>query len=133
MRRAVILVLVALVLLACGSVAVPTAPQVAQTLSAAGAVNFHDYGLYVGGIIEFRYQVRQVFGIAQAGGEEGEFFICETKENCDQIFTYYASMQESFGAVDVYQSPSGTVVVQLPGRLLPEQAAKFEQAVMTLP
>ena len=56
MQRLTLLVLVVVVLVACGGRSVPTTAQVTAKLSAAGAVNFRDYGLDMGGIITFTYQ-----------------------------------------------------------------------------
>jgi hypothetical protein len=61
----------------------------------------------------------------------GQFFICDTKQNCDAIFAYFDALKALAGPY-LYQSPSGTVVVQLNSGLSPEEAFKYEAAVKAL-
>ncbi len=79
------------------------------------------------------FMERQVFEIPSlGGGKGGQFFICDTKRNSDAIFAYYDAFKALAGPY-VYQSPSGTVVVQLNNELKPDEATKYEQAISSLP
>lgn len=69
---------------------------------------------------------------AQGEGKGGQVFVCDTKKNCDAIFAYFDALKALAGPY-LYQSPNGTVVVQLNSGLAPEEAAKYEAVVKALP
>jgi hypothetical protein len=72
------------------------------------------------------------FTIPSLGDSGGQLFVCDTKKNCDAIFAYFDALKALTGPY-LYQSPSGTVVVQLNSGLTPDEAAKYEAVVKALP
>ena len=114
-----------------GSPAV-TPAQVAEKFTAAGASNVHDETLPADAPVPKSYTAHQAFEIASVAPKGGQYFVCDTKKNCDAIFAYYDALKALAGPY-TYQSPSGTVVAQLNSGLTPDEAAKFEQAVKSLP
>jgi hypothetical protein len=62
------------------------------------------------------------------GDKGGQYFICDTKQNCDAIFAYYDALKALAGPY-TYQSGSGLVVVQLNSELTPDAAAKVADAL----
>lgn len=131
MRRVWIVFLV-LALAACGGAPAVTAAQVAEKFTAAGATNIHDEVIEASSPVPKSYIAHQAFEIASVAPKGGQFFICDTKKNCDAIFAYYDALKALAGPY-TYQSPSGTVVAQLNSGLTPAEAAKFEQAITSLP
>jgi len=125
-------VALALVLAACGGNPVVTAAQVADSLTAAGAVNVHEEAFGPEVQAPKSFMSRQVFEIASVAPAGGQVFLCDTKKNCDAIYAYYDALKALAGPY-LYQSPSGTVVVQLNSDLKPDEATKFEEVVKSLP
>lgn len=132
MRQSFVWLLAALILASCGGAPAATADQVAAALTAAGAVNVHAEAFRDEATVPRSFTDRQVFAIASIAPAGGQFFVCDTKANCDAIYAYYAALKALAGPY-LYQSPSGTVVVQLNSTLAPTEATKFEQAVKALP
>jgi hypothetical protein len=55
------------------------------------------------------YIAHQAFEIPSVAPKGGQFFVCDTKKNCDAIYAYYDALKALAGPY-MYQSPSGTVV-----------------------
>jgi len=72
------------------------------------------------------------FAIPEVAPKGGQVFVCDTKRNCDAIYAYFDALKSMAGPY-LYQSPGGTVVVQLNSGLNPETGAKFEAVVRSLP
>lgn len=119
-------------LCACGGVPAVTAQQVAEKLTAAGAINIRDEQLGADVPVPKSFTAHQVFEIPSVAPKGGQFFICDTKKNCDAIFAYFDALKALAGPY-TYQSPGGTVVAQLNSGLTPDEAAKFEAAIKGLP
>ena len=133
MHRLFVAALILLFLAACGGApAGVTAAQVAEKLAAAGATNIRDEALAEGVPVPKSYTAHQAFEIASVAPKGGQFFVCDTKQNCDAIVAYYDALKAIAGPY-LYQSPSGTVVAQLNSGLTPDEAAKFEAAIKALP
>lgn len=133
MSRFAALALILVLLAACGGGApAVTAAQVAEKFTAAGASNIHDEALPADAPVPKSFTAHQAFEVASVAPSGGQYFICDTKKNCDAIFAYYDALKALAGPY-TYQSPSGTVVAQLNSGLTPDEAAKFEQAVKSLP
>jgi hypothetical protein len=132
MRQLSIFLLCLLLLAACGGAPAVTAAQVATTLQSAGATNIHDEQLGADVPVPKSYIAHQAFEIPSVAPSGGQFFICDTKQNCDAIFAYFDAFKALAGPY-LYRSPSGTVVAQLNSGLKPDEAAKFEQALKSLP
>jgi hypothetical protein len=127
-----ITVITLLLLVSCGGAPAVTAQQVAEKLTAAGATNIHDEVLEASVPVPKSYIAHQVFEIPSVAPSGGQFFVCDTKKNCDAIYAYYDALKALAGPY-TYQSPSGTVVAQLNSGLTPDEAAKFEAAIKSLP
>jgi hypothetical protein len=121
-----------LVLAACGGAPAVSAAQVAEKLTTAGATNIHDEVIDASAPVPKSYIAHQAFEIASVAPKGGQFFVCDTKKNCDAIFAYFDALKALAGPY-TYQSPSGTVVAQLNSGLTPDEAAKFEAAIKGLP
>ena len=132
MKRLIILLGLAALLAACGGAPAVTAQQVAAALQAAGATNIHDEQVPADAPLPKSFIAHQAFEIPSVAPKGGQYFICDTKKNCDAIFAYFDALK-ALGGPYYYQSPSGTVVAQLNSDLKPEDAAKFEAAVKSLP
>lgn len=130
--RFVMTLLMLLPLIACGGAPAVTAQQVAEKLTAAGATNIHDEQIAANVPVPKSYIAHQAFEIPSVAPKGGQFFVCDTKQNCDAIFAYYDALKALAGPY-TYQSPAGTVVAQLNSGLKPDEAAKFEAAIRALP
>ena len=122
---------ITLALSACGGSGPPTAQQVSEKLTAAGASKFYDEDVSKGPVPQ-SFTAHQAFEVASVAPKGGQYFVCDTKKNCDAIFAYFDALKALAGPY-TYQSPSGTVVVQLNSGLKPDEAAKFEAAIKSLP
>lgn len=135
MKRLFVLALTLLALAACGGApAVPTGQSVADAFNAAG-LQLGDVKVATpteGSPLPRSFQENIEFTIPEVAPNGGQLFTCDTKRNCDAIFAYFDALKGLAGPY-LYQSPSGTVVVQLNSGLTPETAAKFEQVVKNLP
>jgi hypothetical protein len=78
------------------------------------------------------YKEHLTFSLPEVDPRGGQIFVCDTKQNCDAIFAYFEALQALAGPYR-YQSPNGTVVVQLNDGVKPETGAKFEAVVKSLP
>ncbi len=130
-RRLALVVLV-VALAACGGSPAVSVQQVAGALTAVGASNVHDEAIEASVPVPKSFTAHQAFEITSVAPKGGQFFVCDTKKNCDAIYAYFDALKALAGPY-LYQSPSGTVVVQLNSGLKPDEAAKFEQAVKGLP
>jgi hypothetical protein len=130
--RPLILIFAVLLLMSCGGEKAVTAQQVAEKLTAAGATNIHDEQLAANVPVPKSYIAHQAFEIASVAPKGGQFFICDTRKNCDAIYAYYDALKALAGPY-TYQSPGGTVVAQLNSGLKPDEATKFEAAIKALP
>jgi hypothetical protein len=124
--------IVLMLLAACGVAPAVTTQQVADKLAAAGATNIHDEVLAANVPVPHSYIAHQAFTIASVAPKGGQFFVCDTRRNCDAIFAYFDALKGLAGPY-LYQSPGGTVVAQLNSGLKPDEAAKYEAAIKTLP
>ena len=77
------------------------------------------------------YQEHLVFTVTEVAPNGGQVFVCDTKKNCDALVAYFNALIAQIGPY-VYQSPTGTVVVQLHSNLRADRAAQFEQVVAAL-
>lgn len=131
----IVLALLALVLTlaACGGAPTGvTAQQITDALTAAGATNVRAEALAAEVPVPKSYTAHYVFEAPSVAPKGGQVFVCDTKQNCDAIYAYYDALKMLAGPY-LYQSPSGTVVAQLNNGLTPDEAAKFEQAIKSLP
>lgn len=132
MIRVCFIILITLLLVTCGGAPAVTTAQVSTALTAAGATNIHDEQLGADVPVPKSYIAHQAFEIASVAPKGGQFFVCDTKKNCDAIYAYFDALKALAGPY-IYQSPSGTVVAQLNSGLSPDEAAKFEAAIKGLP
>lgn len=132
MRSFLVLVLASVLLAACGGSPAVTTQQVSVALTRAGATNIHDEPTNPESPLPKSYIAHQAFEIPSVAPKGGQYFICDTKKNCDAIFAYFDAIKALAGPY-TYQSPGGTVVAQLNSGLTPDEAAKFEQAIKSLP
>lgn len=132
LARMIACCLLAATLAACGGAPAVTAAQVAEKFTAAGATNIHDDAINASAPVPRSFTAHQAFEIASVAPKGGQYFICDTKKNCDAIYAYYDALKALAGPY-TYQSPSGTVVAQLNSGLTPDEAAKFEAAIKSLP
>lgn len=123
------ILLLTLLLVACGGAAPLTTSDVANRFTAAG--------LEVSGIdntpltapVPKSYSAHVRFTVT---GERAQIFICDTKRNCDAIYAYFDALK-GLGGPYYYQSSSGTVVVQMSSQLPADVASKYEAVVRGLP
>jgi hypothetical protein len=78
------------------------------------------------------YKERLSFSIPEVAPNGGQVFVCDTKKNCDALYAYFDALKALAGPY-LYQSPNGTVVIQLNSGLMPDTAAKFEESMNSLP
>lgn len=78
------------------------------------------------------YKEHLEFTIPEVAPSGGQIFVCDTKENCDALFSYFYDLRSLAGPY-LYQSPGGLVVVQLNSGLSSETGAGFESVVSKLP
>lgn len=133
--RFVVLLLVLAVLSACGSAAPAISAQgVLDRFAAAGltTTNPHPSPDIKSSPVPQSFTEQLSFSIPALGEKGGQVFICDTKRNCDAIFAYFDALKGLAGPY-LYQSPSGTVVVQLNSGLAPDEAAKYAEVVKALP
>lgn len=114
-----------LLLFACGGSAL-TPASVEAALSGAGASSFQQKKAPE--TVPQSYTAHATFMVA---GKTAQYFVCDTKKNCDALFAYFDALKALAGPY-TYQSGSGLVVVQLNSGLAPAQARPIEQAVKTL-
>src|SRR5690349_4307273 len=103
MRYITITIIALLLLAACGGLPAVTAAQVASALQSAGATNIHDEQIDASAPVPKSYTAHQSFEIASVAPKGGQFFICDTKKNCDAIFAYYDALKALAGPY-TYQS-----------------------------
>lgn len=132
MQRLILLVILSSCLVACGGAPAVTTQQVSAALTTAGASNVHDDPIAASSPVPKSYIAHQTFEIASVAPKGGQYFICDTKKNCDAIYAYYDALKALAGPY-LYQSPGGTVVAQLNSGLKPDEAAAFEAAIKGLP
>ncbi len=132
MRHALIAIVALAILTACGGTPAVTAAQVSDKLSALGATAIHAEPLKTETPVPRSFTDRLVFAVPRIAPKGGQFFICDTKKNCDAIYAYFDALKALAGPY-LYQSPSGTVVVQLNSGLTPQEAAPYEAMVKALP
>ena len=135
MKRLIASGLVLFLLAACEGSATPTAvttQRVAQVLQTAGATNVHDQALPRDTPMPRGFTGHKAFEIASIAPKGGQFFICQTKPDCDAVFAYFDALKGQVGPY-LYQSPNGTAVVLLDSGLAPGEAAKYEAAVKRIP
>ena len=125
--RALLFLLILSVLVACGGAPAPTPATVEAALTAAGGSAFARGR--IDGPVPQSYTDHADFMIGDKGGQ---YFICQDKDGCDALFAYYDALQFLAGPY-LYRNQSGTVVVQLNSGLLPDEAAKYKDAVERLP
>jgi len=112
-------------LAACGGGAL-TPATIQAALSSAGASNYSE--TKAPNAVPQSYIGHAKFVLAD---KSGQYFLCDTKRNCDAIFAYFDAFKALAGPY-TYQSGSGLVVVQLNSELTPAQAAPIEQATKNL-
>jgi len=125
------LLLFALFLAACGGAPALTGADVAAKLPPA-ATDAKATPLQEGAPVPRSFTEHWSFVIASVAPKGGQFFVCDTKKNCDAIFAYYDALKALAGPY-LYQSNDGRVVMQLNSGLTPDQASSFEAAVKALP
>lgn len=125
------LALCALLLAACGTPAAPTADRVRGVLTGLGATNIHDDPPDAQSPLPRSFTVRQAFTLPSVAPKGGQYFICDTKRNCDALYAYFDAFKALAGPY-TYRSDSGLVVVQLNSGLPPDEAARVAQAIKGL-
>jgi hypothetical protein len=138
LTMAVLTIILASLLVACGSGSSNSEPLTAQVV----IDKFNEAGLDVQDIqagerdpdspLPNSYQENLVFSIPEVAPKGGQIFVCDTKKNCDALYAYFDALKALAGPY-LYQSPSGTVVAQLNSGLTPDTAAKFEKVINSLP
>ena len=131
-RSVFVILLLASFLTGCGGAPSSTTQQVAAALQAAGATNLHDEAIGADVPVPKSFTAHQAFEIASVAPSGGQFFMCDTKQNCDAIFAYYDALKALAGPY-LYRNQSGTVVVQMNSGLTPDQAGAFQKAIEALP
>lgn len=126
--RYMILLLPALILIACGGASAPPIDQVSAALTGAGATDIREEPLEAGAPVPRSFAAHRVFTLAPVAPKGGQYFVCDTARNCDAIYAYYDALKALAGPY-TYRGKSGLVVVQLNSGLTPEQAAPFERAM----
>jgi hypothetical protein len=122
----------ALILTACGGAPAVTVQLVTDKLTALGARNIREETFPPETPIPRSFIAHRAFEIPSVAPKGGQFFLCDTKRNCDAIYAYFDAFK-ALGGSYLYQSPGGTVVVQLNSGLMPAEAATYEAAVKALP
>jgi hypothetical protein len=118
-------------LAACGGAPALTGADVAAKLPPA-ATDVKATPLTEGAPVPRSFTEHWSFTLAPVAPRGGQFFVCDTKKNCDAIYAYFDALKGLAGPY-LYQSPSGTIVMQLNSGLTPDQASSFEAAVKALP
>jgi len=77
------------------------------------------------------YKDDMVFVITEVAPYGGQVFVCDMKKNCDALYAYFDALKALSGPY-LYQSPAGTVVVQLNSGLKADTAAQIEKIVAGL-
>jgi hypothetical protein len=139
MRRVTGVLILVLLLSACGGSPM-TAADVVKQFQDAGldVANVRDDPIADDAPIPHSYTSHINFTVPSAGvGSDGktrggQVFVCETKKNCDPIYLVFDGLKV-LGGPYYYQSPAGTIVVQMHGKMPAEIAAKYEAVVKTLP
>lgn len=126
-------------LVACGA-SPPTAQSIIDQFKAAGleVENPHTPKFTANSPFPRSFSDGLVFDMPsyglRANGEprHGTVLVCDTKKNCDAIYTYFEALKGMLGPY-YYQSSGGTVVVQLDSIVPAPTAAKYEAIVKGLP
>lgn len=118
-------------LAACGGAPALTGADVAGKLPAL-ATDVRATALTEGAPVPHSFTEHWSFTIASVAPRGGQFFVCDTKKNCDAIYAYFDALKALAGPY-LYQSADGRVVMQLNSGLTPDQASSFEAAVKALP
>ena len=135
-----LLLLGAVLAAACGAPPAPTARSILDRFIAAGleAANPHRPLFADQGLFPRTFRDGLTFELPSLGrngvnrARNGSVLVCDTKENCDEIYDYLDTYSGFVGPY-YYQSHQGTVVVFL-DKLLPKAtAARYEQIVLSLP
>lgn len=129
--RCAVAILALLLLAACGNPYAPSQAQVEKALAGVGAAKFREDVPEPGSPLPRSFQVRRAFELANVAPKGGQYFICDTRRNCDAIAAYFDALKALAGPY-TYQSDSGLVVVQLNSGLSPAEAAAIAQAVKGL-
>ncbi len=138
MKKAIVIVsMLAMVLVACTTAAQPatvTAQDVADKFVAVdvGVSDVKPGDVPDSAPLPRSYQEHIEFVVAEVAPRGGQIFVCDTKKNCDAIYSYFDALKVLAGPY-TYQSPSGLVVAQLNSGLSPETAAKFEEVIKSIP
>jgi hypothetical protein len=129
-------VCLALILSSCGTPKPVSAQSVIDTIKAAGisVTNVAPDPPVSDSIAPHSYTEQLGFQLPDLApaGKGGQVMVCDTKKNCDAMVAYFGAMVALAGPY-VYQSPDGRVVVQLNSGMTPQNAAKIEAIVKTLP
>ena len=132
MKKTLFTLIAMLLLTACAPKAQPTAQDVLNSFTEAGAQieNITEEARDSNSPLPNSYQEHYSFSIAEVAPSGGQIFVCDTKKNCDALYQYF-DMLSGLGGPYYYQSPSGLIVAQLNSGLTPDTAAKFETVVNT--
>lgn len=134
MRR--LLIVLALLLAACGSVpaAPPTAQSVLDGFTAAGlsVENIQTPARDASAALPQTFKERLTFTIAALGDRGGQVLTCETKADCDTLYTYFDTLKALAGP-HLFRSTDGRVIVQINSGLSNDDAAKYQGVVESLP
>ncbi|ATF75304.1 hypothetical protein [Pasteurella multocida] len=126
MKKALVL-LSGLLLAACGDKAITTEDLV-STMKASG-VEINDVKDLKNDEFAVKgFKDRFGFSIPEVAPKGGQAFICDQKEQCTPVYTYFDALKGLAGPY-LYQSPNGKVVLQLNSKLSVETAKKLEQAI----
>jgi hypothetical protein len=109
-----------------------TVQLVTDKLSALGATNIREEPFPPETPVPRSFIAHRAFEIPSVAPRGGQFFLCDTKRNCDAIYAYFDAFK-ALGGPYLFQSPGGTVVLQLNSGLTPDEAATYEAAVKALP
>ena len=124
--RAFIPALFLIALVACAGAPAPTPASIEAALTSAGASAFVVNAK--AGTVPQSYTSHADFVI---GDKAAQYFLCDTKKNCDAIYAYFDAFKALAGPY-TYRSDSGLVVAQLNSELTPDAAAKIAAAVKGL-
>lgn len=74
------------------------------------------------------YKEHLVLALPSVAPKGGQFFICEKKEYCDALYTYFDALK-AFAGPYIYRSKDGLVVAQLNSGLEPPAAEQVQAVV----
>jgi len=132
-RTAIAAALAAIALMGCGSKEPMTPDKLIAALK-AGNVQVSDVKQPArdpSGPMPNSYNDRITFSLPSVAPKGGQAFICDKKENCDALFSYFDALKALAGPY-LYHSKDGLVVAQLNSGLAPQDADPVRAVIESL-